>query len=135
MNLGQFLIHIQSLTEESPTLEQVTNYANDGIAKLNSKAGAIFPFLESTPNYEFPISETFVRTILVPFVAGRIKTQDSSQFEYSDLYGEFKEGLSDFIANYPIPEEFKSHQNQTYNPETGKWETDVMSIELTYRMG
>lgn len=124
MNLGQFITHVTNLTEENPSLIAMTNYVNDGIAKLNTKAGAIFPFLEANVTSEFPIPETYIRTILVPFVAGRIKAQDGSQFEYTDYYAEFREGLGDFVNDYSIPDEYNNNLNQT-----------TQTIEMTYGWG
>lgn len=129
MNLTQLIAHAGDIADETISVLKGTEYVNDAIAKLNMRAKANFPFMNAAdPNDEFPFSETWQRTILVPFVAGRIKTKDSSQFEYTDFYQEFLDAVESFISDYPIPEEYKSTAGKVYDPVTGQWLTITSDI-------
>ena len=122
MILAEFIASANDISDESESAQTVTRFLNDGIAKINAECKANYPFLEYTMlDVEIPIPETWVRTILLPFAAGRIKTKDSSQFEYSDLYNEFAEGLINFKANYTIPDLFRDTSGMIYDPVTGKF--------------
>jgi hypothetical protein len=131
-SLSQIVAHAGDIADETVPLAKGTEYVNDAIAKINAKAKANFPFFnENDPQAEFPFPETWVRVMIVPFVAGRIKTKDSSQFEYTDMYAEFLNGLDDFMANYIIPEIYRSTDGMVYDPETGRWglpTSDVFTV-------
>ena len=115
MILADFIRAANDMSDESESNETITNFLNDGIAKINAECRANFPFLNYVAlEVEIPIPETWARAVLLPFAAGRIKTKDSSQFEYSDLYAEFQNGLSLFKTNYQIPEEYKDPYSNSY---------------------
>lgn len=108
MILSDFVTHVNDVSDESESIQTVTRFVNDAIAKINAECKANYPFMSpSDAAIEFALPDTWVYTILVPFTAGRIKTKDSSQFEYTDLYSEAMEGLINFKANYIIPDEYK----------------------------
>jgi hypothetical protein len=53
------------------------------------------------------IPDKWQRVLLLPFVLGRVKQVDSSQFEYTDSFSEFASSLAIFKIKFPIPDEFK----------------------------
>lgn len=110
MEILKLINHVNLTTDEDFTLMQVIGFLNDGIAKINIECGANFPFVEDDlPEniYKFEeytaLPDTWIRALLVPYASGRIKENDSSQFEYSDWYGQFEANLLKFKSNYQIP--------------------------------
>jgi magnesium-transporting ATPase (P-type) len=43
----------------------------------------------------------------IPFVVGRMKAVDASQFEYTDNYNEFNNNLTLFKTKFPVPDAYK----------------------------
>lgn len=110
MEILKLVNHANLTTDEDFTLFQIIGFLNDAIAKVNVECGALFPFIEDDlpeNSYKFEeytaLPDTWIRMLLVPFVAGRIKENDSSQFEYSDWYAQFDANLMKFKSNYEIP--------------------------------
>lgn len=113
MNILKLVKHINLTTDEDFTFDQVIAFINDGIAKINAECGAIYPFIadlatevEYTNLAYVDLPETWIRSLLIPFASGRIKENDSSQFEYNDWYGQFENNLMQFKATYEIPVEY-----------------------------
>lgn len=109
MNVIQIIQQANNISDEEISTTIAVGFINDAIARINVKCNAKFPFCDiNDSNSEYPgFPETWQRALLVPFVVGRIKQTDSSQFEYSDAYGEFQDNLTTFQTKYPIPEVFK----------------------------
>lgn len=107
--------HINLVTDEDFELMEVIGFINDAIARINVKMEATYPFVEDDlPNedmYRFEeydaIPDHWQRMLFVPFAAGRIKENDSSQFEYSDWYAQFEFNLDQFYDKYEVPLVFK----------------------------
>ena len=115
MNIGSLTRSVNNLADEDFDAVQVVEFVNDAIAKINITCSSNFPFMdaENSEEYEaFP--EKWQRSLFIPFVVGRIKAVDSSQFEYSDNYSEFMNNLLVFNLKYPVPEEYKD----TNEPES-----------------
>lgn len=108
MNIGSIVKAANNLADEDFSSTQVIEFVNDAIARVNIECQANFPFMaiEDTSDYvAFP--EKWQRVLFIPFVVGRIKAVDSSQFEYSDNYMEFASNLGQFKAKFPVPDEYK----------------------------
>jgi hypothetical protein len=119
MNVIQIIQQANLISDEEVSTSQAIGFVNDAIARINVKCKAEFPFFNinnTNAEYEgFP--ETWQRALLVPFTVGRIKQKDSSQFEYSDAYGEFQDNLVTFQSHYVIPEQYKStNMNNSHAP-------------------
>lgn len=123
MNVRQVMEEANNLADEAIEEEILIGFINDCTAQINSRAKANFPFYSITDlETEFVIPEKWVRVLYIPFVAARIKQQDSSQFEYMDLYAQFERGLGDFISYYVIPDDYVDNSSDGYiDPETGEW--------------
>lgn len=98
--------------EDFETL-QVIEFINDAIQKINVECGAIFPEIDVTlPEnlYQFEeytaFPDKWQNQLFVPYAVGRIKENDSSQFEYRDWYSQFDVNLELFKSRYNIPEEY-----------------------------
>ena len=115
MNILQIVQLANTIADESTETNKVLGFVNDAIARINVKCKANFPFFSSnTLNDEYAgFDETWQRTLLIPFAVGRIKQTDSSQFEYSDAYGEFTDNLIEFKSTYVIPDAYKSTSVKT----------------------
>lgn len=126
MELTRLVAHINSVTDEDFDFMQVIGFINDAVAKINSEAGAKFPFIDETDGLELleqdewtALSETWIRQLIVPYAAGRIKENDSSQFEYTDWYAQFEMNLAKFITKYSIPVQY-----QDTTSREGRYEDD-----------
>lgn len=137
MEILSLVEHINLATDEDFELLQVLAFCNDAIGKINVEAKAQFPFIDLSlkeRNYRTEeytaLPETWIRMLIVPFAAGRIKENDSSQFEYHDWYAQFDMNLLKFIDNYDIPEEYQTpdtkvrfyeedYTNHIYSPLRG----------------
>jgi hypothetical protein len=119
MNIGNIVKAVNNLADEDFSSNQIVEFANDCIARINIECEANFPFMtvEDTSDYVgFP--ETWQRVLFVPFVVGRVKAVDSSQFEYSDNYMEFTNNLISFKSKYRIPDEYKDSDVQvSFTPD------------------
>ena len=136
MQLSEFIRSANDISDESESAQTITGFLNDAIAKVNAECKANYPFMDYTDlNAEIVMPETWVRTILLPFAAGRIKTKDSSQFEYSDLYAEFVDGLINFKANYIIPDIYRDLSGMVYDPVTGEYKPISSDIYATRPFG
>lgn len=110
MEYQKIIAHINLATDEDFEFQEVLAFINDAVAKINIECGAIFPFADiefDLPIDEYPaLNETWIRSLIVPYAAGRIKENDSSQFEYTDWYAQFDLNLQKFKSNYNIPEKY-----------------------------
>lgn len=108
MNITQLTEQVNRVTDESFPVDFIVSFLNDGIAAINIECESQFPFLDSSNAEAEPaIPETWQRMLLVNYAAARVKQNDSSQFEYSDLYAQFEHALSKFKSSYNIPEEYR----------------------------
>lgn len=108
MKLGDIAAAANLVADEDYSTSQVVQFVNDAIAKINILCSANFPFMSSTDSNNYGgFPEKWQRTLFVPFVVGRMKTVDGSQFEYSDNYGEFNTALELFKTKYQIPDMYK----------------------------
>lgn len=113
MNLGSLTTTCNTLAEESFGSDKIVEFVNDAIARVNIEASAIFPYFSSSNAEEYTgFPEKWQRTLFIPFVVGRMKQADSSQFEYSDSYSEFTAALMTFKMKYNIPDEYKDTTEQ-----------------------
>ena len=111
MEIMKLYNHINLATDEDFELMEIIGFINDAIARINVKMGALFPMVEddlpNTDMYRFEeydaIPDHWQRMLFVPFAAGRIKENDSSQFEYSDWYAQFEHNLQEFYDKYEVP--------------------------------
>ena len=108
MNIGSLTNTVNNLADEDFDANQIVEFVNDAIAKINITCSANFPYmnvLDSSDYVGFP--EKWQRSLFIPFVVGRMKAVDSSQFEYNDNYSEFMSNLMVFNVKYQVPEEYK----------------------------
>lgn len=110
MEFPRLMRHINLVTDEDFELEDILAFINDAIQKINVEVGTIFPEIDETlparvyEQEEYTaIPDKWIRMLIVPFAAGRIKENDSSQFEYMDWYAQFDRNLDRFRTDYRIP--------------------------------
>lgn len=109
MKINELVAHVNRLTdEEGMSATMVVPFINDAIARINAECSADFPYLDVADAESEPvIPEKWQRLLLCTFAAGRVKENDSSQFEYLDFYSQFDASMLEFKAKYAIPEEYK----------------------------
>jgi hypothetical protein len=108
MKVNELVEHVNRLTDEDFDADMIVGFLNDAMAKINSECDANFPYLDITQNDAEPVfPEKWQRLLLCTFAAGRVKENDSSQFEYQDFYAQYDSALLDFKGKYIIPEEYK----------------------------
>lgn len=124
MEILPLVAHINLVTDEDFDLKQVIGFCNDAISKINIEANALFPLIDETlkeNNYKTEeyadIPDHWIRMLIVPYAAGRIKENDSSQFEYMDWYAQFDLNMKKFLDSYEIPEEFKGAEKTKFFEE------------------
>jgi hypothetical protein len=105
MNVSDMIKSVNLRTDEDFLAEQVISFLNDAVAKINAECNAVFPNLDlAQSDTEYVLPEKWQRLLLVTYAAARIKQNDSSQFEYQDLYMEFEDNLTDFKSSYIVPD-------------------------------
>lgn len=138
MELMRLIGHINLATDEDFEVMEVIGFINDAIAKINTECGAVFPFIdEDLPTEDMyrledydALPDSWIRTLIVPFAAGRIKENDSSQFEYVDWYGQFHASLDKFQDKYEIPLVYVD-----LNAKTGRYQEDYRQNMLSSLRG
>jgi hypothetical protein len=119
MNIGSLTKSVNNLADEDFSSSQVVEFVNDAIARINIECQANFPIMavENTSEYAgFP--EKWQRTLFIPFVVGRMKAVDASQFEYNDNYSEFISNLAQFKVKFPVPDEYKdTNESVSFEPD------------------
>lgn len=123
MNIGSLTIAVNTQAEESFTTSQILGFTNDAIAKINVECDANFPNIDSNGTEYTAFPDKWQRVLLIPFIIGRVKQVDSSQFEYNDSFAEFNNNLILFKSKYAIPDDYKETNTTTrldddfsYNP-------------------
>lgn len=118
LNGGETMI-IQDLLDEANILadesfddDTMVKFYNQCTTDINIRTGAIFPSITVEDVNKPPaLPEKWARSLYVPFMAGRIKQQDSSQFEYTDLYSQYEQAFGMFLASYVIPDQYIDKTN------------------------
>lgn len=134
MKVEDVLTQANNLADETIDEEILLGYLNDCTAQINTRCHAKYPFYKY-PNdlqTEMAIPEQWVRVLYIPFIAGKIKQMDSSQFEYNDMFSQFERGLADFISSYVIPDQYVDTDYYGYtDPNTGEWITYTSDVGAT----
>jgi hypothetical protein len=108
MRLGDIIKAANNLADEDFSSSQVVEFVNDALAKINIACSSDFPFMSADEVSDYnAFPDKWQRAMFIPFVVGRIKAVDSSQFEYNDNYSEFASNLEVFKVKYQIPDAYK----------------------------
>jgi hypothetical protein len=125
MNIGSLTTEANLLADEDFSSSQVFSFLNSAIARINIEREANFPYYDlNQSDVEYPgFPEKWQRTLLIPFVVGRIKAVDASQFEYTDQYNEFMTNLALFKLKFPVPADYKdANESTSFEPDfTGSY--------------
>ena len=128
MLVSEAIVHINNLGDDQIESEVVLSWINDALAEIGRTVKATFPELTDI-NEQLPLENKWVRAMIIPFATARMKQQDSSQFEYRDLYSQFMTALDDFASRYIVPDIYKDPETEVvpdiftvpYLPWQGKW--------------
>lgn len=108
MQLTELIKQVNDLIDDSLSSDQITGWLNAGLAEVGSQVNAVFPVLSLNDSTGSPaIPDKWQRILLVPYAAAKAKQQDSSQFEYMDLYNQYSANLEDFRVKYDPPLKYR----------------------------
>lgn len=111
LTLERLIAEANNLADDMLTNDEVQGFVNDAIAAINIEMPANFPFLYALEDMPvFP--EKWQRMLIIPFVKGRIKEKDSSQFEWEVAYEQFFVNLEEFKTKYEVPEEYQDNDSK-----------------------
>lgn len=102
MRLEQLITEANSLSDDLIPDDEVKAFVNDAIALIGQDQYATFPSLESMDD-EPVFPDKWQRMLIIPYVVGRIKQKDSSQFEWEGGYGQFYANIVEFSTSYSVP--------------------------------
>lgn len=113
MNVKEIIEHVNNLADDLLPSSEVLGYVNDAIAAINIEVDADYPLIEpyGFEYVEIDLPEKWIRMLIIPYVKGRIKEKDSSQFEWESGYEQFFTNMHEFAAKYKIPEKYKAQDN------------------------
>jgi hypothetical protein len=119
MNIGSLVIAVNNLADEDFSSTQIVQFVNDAIARINIECQANFPEMNVEDSSEYPgFPNKWQRALFVPFVVGRMKAVDASQFEYNDNYSEFLSNLAQFKVKFPVPDAYKdTNESVSFEPD------------------
>lgn len=111
MKLSELITISDSYTDEVLTSTKGILYANEVVAKINSKYGLDLPFFENAtddwtfldPDTDLAVAvlpPTWMRRLFVPWMNYSVKMNDSSLNEAAEYKSEFFEAMMDFGENY-----------------------------------
>lgn len=116
MKASEIVIQANNLTDESYDYPSAMGFVNAAISEVNAELNANFPRV-TLADEEIPFPEMWQDLVLIPYVSAKIKQKDSSQFEYSDLYGQFTNNLAKMKSKYSVPDEYKGETTDSYAPD------------------
>lgn len=108
VKVAEVVSQINTLGDDSISLNIVVNWINDAIAYMNTELGADFPFVEAAQGDRgFAFPDKWVLSCIVPFGVARLKQMDSSVDEASRFYQQFNDQLALMKYKYTVPDEYK----------------------------
>lgn len=110
IKLAEVVSEINTLGDDSISLNIVVNWVNDAIAYMNGELGADFPYVDSAQGDRgFVFPDKWVRMCVIPFGVARLKQMDSSVDEASRFYQQFNDNLALMKFKYTVPDEYKDN--------------------------
>ena len=110
IKLSDVVSQINTLGDDSISLNLVVNWVNDAIAYMNGELGADFPYVDASQGDRgFVFPDKWVRMCVVPFGVARLKQMDSSTEEASRFYQQFNDNLALMKFKYTVPDEYKDN--------------------------
>lgn len=97
-----------NLLDDSLTPAMLVGWINDCLAEIGTSVNAVFPEADVTnTTASLVIPSIWARQIIVPYVAAKGKQQDSSQFEYTDMFNQYTSKLNNFVSRYTPPLQYQ----------------------------
>lgn len=85
MTLIKMTTAANAYCDENYTTLLTMNYVNEAIAQINSELDCTLPFIESDSAEYVALSETWIRSLFIPYICWSIKMNDGSLNE-ADRY-------------------------------------------------
>jgi hypothetical protein len=100
MKLSALMSISDAYTDEVLTTTKAVLYANEAVAKLNTKFGIELPFFEDTTTDYDALDESWSRRLFVTYLSYAVKMNDSSLNEASMYLNQFEMAMMDFEGVY-----------------------------------
>ena len=99
MTLTEMTNAANSYTDENYKATQSLYFVNEAIGLINAELGCELPFIDSVNSEYLGLSETWIRQLLIPYIAYSIKINDGSLQEASMFLRGFENGLQRLYNN------------------------------------
>ena len=94
MTLKQITNAANAFTDESYSTALVMHYVNQVIAMVNADIGSTLPFFANDTTEYVALSETWIRTLFIPYASYGIKQNDGSLNEASMFLNSFRNAFA-----------------------------------------
>lgn len=126
MILSKLIEQVNVLIDDGLPSTHIVGWVNDALAEIGEEVGAVFPEADLNSDVELPIPTKWQRMLLLTYASAKAKQQDSSQFEYNDLYKHFTDNLGRFRTSYTPPNKYREIPlgTEVTLPDGSKYITD-----------
>lgn len=100
MKLTDMMKISDSYTDETVTQTNALNYANKGIALINTSCGTVLPFITNASTDYTALNESWVYRLFISYMNYSVKLNDSSLNEANTYRIEFEVALADFSSKF-----------------------------------
>lgn len=100
MNLEKLIKLSDDYTDEALTKAQTINFANKALAVINSKLRTELPYFADVITNYTALTDTWLMTLILPYLNYSIKMNDSSIVEASRYENEFYAALATFETQF-----------------------------------
>jgi hypothetical protein len=100
MKLSDLIAISDSYTDEVLSTTSALLYANEVVAKINTKFRIILPYFTDATTAYTALDEGWLRRLFVPWLNYSVKMNDSSLNEAQRWQMEFMEALAEFAGEY-----------------------------------
>lgn len=97
MNLQAITDAANAFTDESFKATIVIHYVNEAIGMINAEVKATLPFFQNSTSDYTALSETWIRTLFIPYASYGIKQNDGSLNEASIFLRSFNTAFMQFL--------------------------------------
>lgn len=120
MKLSELIKMSDAFTDETVTTQNAINYANKGIAAVNTRLGIALPFFTDTSTDYTALTPSWLLTLVGTYINYAVKLNDSSLNEADRYKAEFNDALSVFSGEYTkfVAEAYLNGQTGVYQIDT-----------------
>ena len=118
MTLTEITNIANNYTDENFSTTVTISYMNSAISKINTSLKTELPLVSSANSDYAGLSDSWLNTVVVPYICWSIKMNDSSINEAQQYLFDFQRGLNELKKNrkLAIPEEYQGAMLNTVYP-------------------